>query len=459
MTLVFRIFYIVCIAVLLSAKGVYAQQSDSDDPFKRDPLFTQSIDELFGVSDTEAESESSRNDRKVRYMAYRGIDLGGSIEAGPYHSSALYSQYPNLPMIHYNRVNGLFLGLRMERMQWYRYSGFLNIPGINPHGYIGWGTASKEWEYAIGAEKLIGAKGRLMIGAEYHRGTATDDYHRVGLNETSVTSFLAGYDFLDYYKMEGFGIYTLMRTRKWLEAGFSYNRDTFSSLQVNTDYSLFGKRSTYRPNPGVDSDADEIDLDIYSFSVAFNPRTALINDNFTFAAKVKAELADNKGSDQDYRFNKVLSEVKMFYSFEPGSILSWRVQAGGITGNAPDFKQFYLGGIGTLRGSPYKFFNGNQMIASNLEVKFGRPSHKSGNWLSEYNLHLLLFLDSGWSQMNEDLFEASNPYEKIGQFSLSDMQHDFGIGIGTGAFRAELAWPLKTFGSTPIFWIRLNPTF
>lgn len=459
MTPVLRIFYIVCISVLLSAKGVNAQQSEADDPFKRDPLFTQSIDELFGVTDTEKAKGRTSNERKVRYMAYRGIDLGGSIEAGPYHSSDLYSQYPNLSMIHYNRVNGLFLGLRMERMQWYRYSGFLNIPGINPHGYIGWGTASKEWEYAIGAEKRIGPKEHLMIGAEYHRGTATEDYNRVGLNETTVTSLLAGYDFLDYYKMEGFGLYTLMRTRRWLEAGFSYNRDTFSSLRANTDYSLFGKKSTYRPNPGIDSNADEIDLDIYSFSISFNPRTVLISDKFTFAAKVKAELADNKGSDQDYRFNKVLSEVKMYFSFEPGSLLSWRIQAGGISGNAPDFKQFYLGGIGTLRGSPYKMFNGNQMVASNLEVKFGRPSHRNGNWINEYNLHLLLFLDSGWSQMSEDLFEASNPYEKIGQFSLSDMQHDFGIGIGTGAFRAELAWPLKTFDSTPIFWIRLNPTF
>src|SRR5690625_5867169 len=109
-------------------------------------------------------------------MAYRGIDLGGSIEAGPYHSNALYSQYPNLPMIHYNRVNGLFLGLRKERMQWYRYSQFLNIPGINPHGFIGWGTASKEREYEIGAENMIDRKCYLVVSGEYQRDCATEDF-------------------------------------------------------------------------------------------------------------------------------------------------------------------------------------------------------------------------------------------------------------------------------------------
>src|SRR5690625_6267327 len=91
-----------------------------------------------------------------------------------------------------------------------------------------------------------------MVGGEYHRGSATEDFNRVGLNETTLTSLMAGYDFPDYYKMEGFGLYTLMRTRRWLEAGFSYSRNSYSSLQANTDFSIFGKSSLYRPNPPLD---------------------------------------------------------------------------------------------------------------------------------------------------------------------------------------------------------------
>lgn len=452
--------------LLLAGSVLFAQHSETEDPFKRDPLFTRSLDELFGISEEEPGEEAvrdERGERRVRYMAYRGIDLGGSIEAGPYHSSALYSQYPNLPMIHYNRVNGLFLGLRKERMQWYRYSQFLNIPGINPHGFIGWGTASKEWEYAIGAEKLIGRKGHLMVGGEYHRGSATEDFNRVGLNETTLTSLMAGYDFPDYYKMEGFGLYTLVRTRRWLEAGFSYSRNSYTSLQANTDYSIFGKSSIYRPNPPLDPESDSMDLAIYSLSLAFNPRLALISHDFTIGAQIVAELADNSGSDSDYRFNKFFSEVKMFYNFEPGSLLSWRVQAGEITGRAPAFKQFYLGGIGTLRGSPYKFFSGNQMVASNIEIKLGRPSAGNRRWMSNYHLHLLLFLDSGWTGSTSEHSGSDDPLSRqsdtLKSFRISDLQHDFGIGLGTGAFRAELAWPLKTFDSSPVFWIRFNPTF
>ena len=145
------------------------------------------------------------------------------------------------------------------------------------------------------------------------------------------------------------------------------------------------------------------------------------------------------------------------------------MQAGGISGDAPDFKQFYLGGIGTLRGSPYKVFSGDRMLLSNIEVQFGRPSNRIGEWIRDYNLHILFFLDSGWTNSLErrdtnlsDVPENQTvltPVRDFSDFKFADLQHDAGIGIGTGVFRLELAWPLRTFDSSPTLWLRLNPTF
>lgn len=440
---------------------LFAQQSD-DDPFKRDPIFNKSLDEIFGISQQEDAQEGDtiqEADVVIRRLSRSGLDLGGSLESGPYYSNSLYSQYPNLPMIHFNRVNGLFLGIRKERMQWHRKGSFLNIPQIEPHGFIGWGTASKEWEYAIGAEKLFGESRRFMIGGEFHKGTVTEDYTRVGLVESSLTSFFASYDFLDYYQSEGFGVYSVYRTSRWLEAAFSYNRSTIRSLEQNTSYSMFGYSSVHRPNPPVDQLADEIDLDRYGLVLSLNPRNVLIADNFTVSGEVGAELADNGSTASDYRYDKYWSKVNLFYNFEPGSVLRWNLKAGGITGNAPDVMQFYLGGIGTLRGSPYKFFNGNQMLSSNIEVQFGRPSGRRGEWITDYNMHLLIFLDSGWTRQIPELTEGGSPFRGFREFSFADMQHDLGAGIGTGAFRFELAWPLKTFDRSAHFWVRFNPTF
>lgn len=434
-----------------------------DDPFKRDPIFNKSLEELFGEeSDEEVEDEQDemeRSSRVIRRVSRNGIDLGGGLEAGPYFSNELYNQYPNLPMIHFNRVNGLFLGIRAERMQWHRFGSFLDIPQIQPHGFIGYGTASKEWEYAIGLEKKIGEKRRFMVGAEYYDATATDDYSRAGLTETSLTAFFAGYDFLDYYKQEGFGIYSVLRSDRWVEAAFSYNESTFSSLKQETDYTMFGKSSLYRPNPAIDRNADELELGIYSFSLSLNPRDILITNKFAISSTVVAELADNSSSDDNYRFNRYRGDAKLFYNFEPGSVLRWKISGGRITGDVPDFKRFYLGGIGTLRGSPYKVFSGDEMVASNIEVQFGRPSNRAGQWFQDYHLHLLLFLDSGWTNQMHFATADNIVFDETIDFSISEMQHDFGVGLGTGALRFELAWPLKTFDSTPVFWVRFNPTF
>jgi hypothetical protein len=206
---------------LLSAAAYGQTTQVEDDPFKRDPIFNKSLDELFGTESEEEASEQLDDDeehgsRVIRRVSRNGIDLGGGLEAGPYYSNELYNQYPNLPMIHFNRVNGLFLGIRAERMQWHRFGSFLDIPQIQPHGFIGYGTASKEWEYAVGLEKKIGENRRFMVGAEYYDATATEDYRRTGLTETSLTAFFAGYDFLDYYKQEGFGLYSVLRSERWI---------------------------------------------------------------------------------------------------------------------------------------------------------------------------------------------------------------------------------------------------
>jgi len=445
---------------------VYAQVEETDtedeketsDPFIREFVYAPTIDELLEGELFDYYDEQ-RAEQVARHLTNTGLDLGGGFEAGPYYSNDLFSQYPNLPTWRYNRVNGLFIGIKKERMQWHRRSSFMTIPQLQPHGFVGYGTASREWEYAFGVERLFGENERLMIGAEFHRGTVTDDYWRTGLIENNLSSIFAGYDFLDYYKADGFGIYLVHRTGRWIEAAFSYNTDEFSSFEQNTDFSLFGSSGTFRPNPPLDENADQISMDRYAFSLSLNPRRALLFDRFTFSTSGGMELANNSRTDRDYRYNKYWADFKLFYNIDPGSVLRWRVKTGSITGNVPDFKAFYLGGIGTLRGSPHKFFTGNQKILSNLELKLGTPGAAPGNWLRTYNLHFLVFLDSGWITQNETLLTADTPLEGFGNFKFDDMQHDAGVGLGTGSLRFEIAWPLSTFDGTPGLWVRFNPTF
>lgn len=439
--------------------------NEEEDPFKRDPIFTKPLDQIFQRSTGELPDDTSRafDEETVKYYVRSvnedGIDFGGSLESGPYNSNPLFSQYPNLPMIHFNRVNGLFLGLRSERMQWHNYNNFLSVPGIRPHGLIGFGTATGRWEYALGLEKLLGRNEHFMIGAEFHRATATEDFWRVGLIESAFTSLFASYDYPDYFQMEGFGAYGAVRTRRFLEAAISYNVDTFSSLDLQTRYSFFGYQRTYRPNPGIDPSMDEAKIQRIALGATFNPRKIILARNFTFTASAKVELADNPGFDNDFSYNRYTSELKFYFNFEPGSVLKWRVKGGAITGEAPHFKQFHLGGIGSLRATPYKAFSGNQTFLSNLEVHFGRITGRPENWINFDSFHITLFLDSGWASFNESLKNDPNPFMSRRRIQLKDLKHDAGIGAGSGLLRLELAWPVDNFERSPAVWIRFNPTF
>jgi hypothetical protein len=452
---------------LLLCNPLFAQDSDpDDDPFKRDPIFSKPLDEIFQRTigqeendDTGSDLDQERVRSYVRSINEEGIDFDGALEAGPYHTNPVFSQYPNLPMIHFNRVNGLFLGIKRERMQWHNYSSFHDIAGIRPHGFIGYGTASKRWEYAIGLEKLIGEKDYIMIGAEFHRATATADYWRVGLIESTFTSFFASYDFPDYYLMEGFGAYAAVRSSRYFEAAFTYNIDDFSSIDRKTRFSLFGSPGIYRPNPPIDPLISQARIQRMEIGAGFNPRKLILAPNFTFTGSFTAELANHPNFNNDFNYNRYLGEIKAYYNFEPGSVLKWRLKAGAVTGEAPWFKNFQLGGIGSLRATPYKSLNGNQMLLSNIEAHFGRQRSGSDGWINFDQFHITIFLDSGWSFMNERLQSTNNPFKAFTSYSFRDLKHDAGIGAGSGLIRMELAWPLDNFNRTPAFWIRFNPTF
>ena len=446
---------------------------DEDEPFRNEPFFSKPVEELLKRPGKDS-SKTGSSDRHYEYylnsVNEEGIDLSGAVESGPYRSNPLYSVYPNLPMIHYNRVDGLFLGLRRERMQWYNSENFLGIPSINPHGLIGYSFAQEEWQYVLGLEKYLGRKERVIIGAEFHSATSTDDYWRVGLIETSLTSFLGGYDFQDYYKQEGFGAYLLFRTKRLFEGGVAFNDDRYNSQQTETDWALFGAGDRFRLNPPVEfingAAVDTVDLSSLTFSASFNPKRLLLSRYYTFSLTGELEFSDSGISDSDYSYTKVLGEMINYYNFERGGLLKHRLRVGSIAGNAPLFKQFQLGGVGTLRALPYKslpfdsqFLGGNQMILSNTEVQFGSPSWSGGDWIDFDDLYLSLFLDSGWTAYDSKLEDASSPLSGFSSFSFSDLKHNGGLGIGTSSIRAELAWDLNNTSRAPVFWIRFNPTF
>lgn len=465
-----RSFIITCCLLVIGTASALAQSeedSTEQDPFKNDPFFSAPVSDFFQKDS--AKKDTSNTEREVQRFVSglneEGLDFRGVIEAGPNNSNALYSVYPNLPMIHYNRVDALFLGISQERMQWYHDDDWLGIPDMQLHGLLGYSTGQKEWQYSIGLEKLLGSRNYFMIGGQFHDATSTDDQWRVGLTETTLTSFMGGYDFLDYYKQKGWGVYMLARSKRYFEGGIAFSDDRFNSLQKETNWALFGAGDRYRVNPPIDFQngvpVDEANISALSVSASFNPKRLVLSKNFTFSLNGLAEFADpGVGRTSDFNYSKYTAELISYLNFEPGGVLKYRLRMSSITGEAPRFKQLYLGGVGTMRALPFKSMGpGNQMLLSNAELQFGSPMHSSGDWIDFDDFYFTMFLDSGWTDLDTGLLNSNAPLSGFDRFSFDELKHNGGIGIGSSLLRFELAWDLNDIDRAPVFWIRFNPTF
>ncbi len=395
---------------------------------------------------------------------YETVDLYNGIDPSFYSGSnfgvknPIYSAYPVNGMIRHNRVDGLFLGYQEDKMDW-NNSHFLGIENVDLNGMIGYSVAQKEVQYAIGAEKSIGYYRKwLLLGGNFYRSTSTEDYWRSGVYENSLTSFTTGFDFHDYYHAEGYAFYSLLKPLRFLELGASYNWNTFSSVQASTDFSLISRYATYRFNPAIDANSDRINQESLTLGATINPKGVAKNSMLWATLSIQAELADIGQTTNDFMYNRYQFEAKTYFRLDRSTLLKWRLLAGSITGEAPDFKNFALGGIGSMRALGYKSLVGNEMLLSNLEIELGKSSHHNNNWVDLSSMSVSFFLDSGVSEFNTNYYSTQNPFSNY-SLSFPDLSHNLGMGIGMGMLRFEISKPVAGVQGQTSFWIRLNPTF
>lgn len=389
------------------------------------------------------------------YYKNDGIDneLDFFSKIGP--NPAIYGFSPAVQAIHFNRVNGLFLGIDTEFDD--LVYDFTHDYGFDVQALGGYSFGQEEWQYQLGLEKRIGRK--LRVGGDFHNITSTEDTWRSGLTENTISSLVAGYDFHDYYKAEGYSLYASFRLTRNTYLGASYNSDIFSSLDAVTAYNIYGEGNIYRLNPGIDSDFNEIDHKSIGFSANINPKMYNQTRNFSTSLTLRGEIGNLTESSNQFLFNKYIVQSKSLLRLDRTTSFKWRVMGGAITGNAPDFKQFALGGIGTMRATNYKSLQGNAMVLSNAEIIFGRNSDFDLGFVELDGLYITVFMDSGWSEFNNELVNDTDPTLALQNFSISKLNHNAGIGFGSDTFRVEFAKPISDSGGFSAFWIRLNPTF
>jgi surface antigen Omp85-like protein/surface antigen-like variable number repeat protein len=354
----------------------------------------------------------------------------------------------------FNPVDGFAPGLGFHARA---FDDHLNYTFIG--GYVSRKFGADRNGYSLGIERALMRAPRLVIGAEIHDLTASDDLWRLTATEQSLGALAFKNTFRDYYRRQGVQAHVAIRPHMTQEFLVSWRRDTHEPLGNATNFSFFRDSHTFRANTRITGG----DLRAFVFAYTADSR-GLARDGIE--AAFERHLADDlfrgsrrqangwrvdwtseiagHGTGGTYRFDRHILNARAYIPLSPRQSIAARGLAGVSGGTLPDERRFALGGVGTVHGYGFKEAIGERMQLVNAEYRLdlagdrhdGRPG----------SLRALVFFDAG---------RVGRP---LGG-STSEWLKGLGVGIQSGGIRVEFGFRVDDIPRSHQILVRLGPTF
>ena len=361
-------------------------------------------------------------------------------------------KYTSFFLFDYNRVDGLYLGLKLDR----NHKIYSRKP-FQIYGEAGYAFGEKAFRYQLGIDKVWGNQFRFTLGGELHDLTGTQDEMIVGDIENAVNALIFKNDYRDYFRKLGYSFQVSQHLNESLVLGAAYRVDDYSNLQNNVDWAVFFPKQSFRINPLI----NEGHMVSYSGSVELNTVSTVSAGRKHFKRvgwNISAEGERSlKKINSDFEFTRYTLSVARYQPISRWENIDARIMIGAGTGDLPLQKIFAVGGISTLRGHAYKAFTGNQMVLSNLEYRLNSGILKDDKIFFIHPFSFILFMDNGYV-WNNKVYAINDAYQGV---RLRDIQTDLGIGLGDekDIFRVDIAKSVSEKNSDYKFNFRVNYAF
>ena len=335
-----------------------------------------------------------------------------------------------------NRVDGL--------TPWVGVEGTLHdhasFDHLHAYGRIGYGFASKDPRFTVGALRPFGPERLFTLGYEYHDIADSDDLFRlIGFEETP-SWIITSEQVKDYYRRRGHEAYGFLRLGQRAQLGLTWRSDELESLDVHSDGVLFANK-TPDPNPPIDDGTLRSGIvtlrwanrdDLFGDSRRREREAFLVRSLYDtrmeqgqeVRAEASFEWADPDTLGGDFSFHRFIGSVRAAHDLGPTHSVRARVLLGLTGGEVPLPRRFFLGGLGTLRGRENKVYGGDNAALATVEWLMRLPSPFPG---------LVGFYDGGsaWDEGGDRSWKS-----------------DLGAGLewpaGRGFFlRADVGFPLQ----------------
>lgn len=354
-------------------------------------------------------------------------------------------------MFRYNRVEGLFLGLRLGKDQWNdRHSAWFDL-----YGHAGYGFARKRACYQLGVERSFFGKYGPVLGVEVHDVVATEDEWIIPTFENSMAALFLREDFQDYYRREGYSAYLSHDISEFLILTAEYRIDNHHNLTRKTNGSIFGGDKKFRANPFI----DEMEFKSLVGKLTLDTRNCYKYPNQGWLIDATGEFAGQDFNKTGANFDRFIIDIRRYQPITYGENLDFRLRAGSSRGVLPQHLKFDLGGISTIRGYNFKEFqNCNRMLLGNIEYRIHGRRNPLDKVMGLSDVSLILFADAGYVWSVADTLRAQDGFKHL---DWEDLYTSIGFGIGNqeGNVRLDFAKRLDIKGEPMVVTFRITRPF
>ncbi|MFH5885942.1 DUF5686 family protein [Halalkalibaculum sp. DA3122] len=349
------------------------------------------------------------------------------------------------PAFRYNRVDEFYGGLKYD-------IGIADRVELNVRG--GYSTGYRAWSYGSGLEyELVNAKGfDQSIGLEYLAGTVPQQQSAIyGAYFTTVTNLLGERDYYNYFRSEGYRVFTGLEFPRDLSAVVGFNSQEHSSLSQNTSYDLLGRSPRLQLNPDVEEGSlRSLDLRAgYNLDQGYNFGVTGI-DKIAFSVELSDDMLGS-----DFNFARYTGSVQWsFPTFYQRRFLSntldLNLAAGTFSGRLPlqrlgllDVSIDHFSPFGTLKTRQQTPYMGEQYLMLNAEHNFRTiPFEALGLQKPvDWNWSLIIFGGAGKTWISDTRKQAI--LDRTGYLvpETGDPHLEAGISLNGifGLFRIDLA--------------------
>ncbi|OVE79504.1 hypothetical protein BVY01_02390 [bacterium I07] len=317
----------------------------------------------------------------------------------------------------YNRVDGLRLHHGLFLSNWpFRGSS------VSLHAGYGLGDKRGKGEASI-LIHLNKSRTLFTENSLYQKLGFTEPLNLISTGNNSFTSLLYKGDYRDYYYARGFMIGAGFRPGKNMALKIQFQNQEESSARIHTKFSLFRRKSRFRPNPPISEGLFRGIRGLY-----------LIRSN-NLNLDLKAEMTNRRFFNSDFSYSLLHARFNKIWHLSSKHKLRLDLQGGTSRGSLPPQKWFDFGGriflnyYGHFRNVSYKAFTGDRAVSGVLTYTMKGSVFASlhlGDWVHAVKLTF-------WAGLGKSSMTAASRM-LAGVDAAAEMTNgiyrEWGMGIG-----------------------------